>query len=207
MYKLIIFGAGGHAKSVVDSLNENEYELCGFIDNYKNGDFMNYPIYNASFLDCSDAKKYCYFVAIGDNHIRKNIFNNIVNRNLRIINIIDSTALISKTAKIGIGCYIGKYAIVNADATIGDNVIVNNRSLVEHECNVSSHVHIWTNSVINGGVVVDECAFVGSCSVVNELKHIGKDSVVGSGSVVITDVEESSLYAGVPAKMKKKLEW
>ena len=168
---------------------------------------MNYPIYSADFLDKPIAKEYCYFIAIGDNHIRKNVFNTLVNKGLKIINIIDSTALISKTASIGIGCYVGKYAIINAAASVRDNVIVNNRSLIEHECIVSSHVHISTNSVINGGVIVDECAFVGSCSVVNELKHIGKNSVVGSGSVVITDVDESSLYAGVPAKLKKKLEF
>ena len=207
MKRLIVYGAGGHAKSVVDSLNKREFKLCGFIDNYKKGIFLNYPIFSADFLDDKDANKYCYFVAIGDNHIRKEVFKSLISKRLDVINIIDSTALISKSAKIGIGCYIGKYAIINAAAVICDNVILNNRSLVEHECNVLSHVHISTNSVINGGVVVEECAFVGSCSVVNELKHIGKNSVIGSGSVVITDVPDSSLYAGVPAKMKKKLEW
>ena len=32
MKKLILIGAGGHAKSVADSINKSEYELCGFID-------------------------------------------------------------------------------------------------------------------------------------------------------------------------------
>lgn len=35
MKKLILIGAGGHAKSVADSINKSEYELCGFIDSNK----------------------------------------------------------------------------------------------------------------------------------------------------------------------------
>ena len=37
MKNLIFIGAGGHAKSVADSINKSEYELCGFIDSKKKG--------------------------------------------------------------------------------------------------------------------------------------------------------------------------
>lgn len=44
MKKLILIGAGGHAKSVADSINKSEYELCGFIDSNKKGMHMGLPI-------------------------------------------------------------------------------------------------------------------------------------------------------------------
>ncbi len=204
MKKLIVYGAGGHAKSVLDSLQQDEYELYAFIDNYKTGVFLNRNIYDESFLNLEEAHNYYYFVAIGDNFVRKKVFEELNKKRFKIINIVDRTAIISKSSKIGIGCYFGKYTIVNADSIIGDNVIINNRALVEHECVVKSNTHISTNSVLNGGVKVEEGAFVGSCSVVNELRTIGNWSVVGSGSVVIKDVEPLCLYAGVPATKKKE---
>ncbi|EEZ6885761.1 shikimate dehydrogenase, partial [Escherichia coli] len=42
--KLIIFGAGGFSKSIIDSLNHKHYELIGFIDKYKSGYHQSYPI-------------------------------------------------------------------------------------------------------------------------------------------------------------------
>lgn len=203
MKELVIYGAGGHAKSVVDSLDLSKYHIAYFIDNFKSGVFLDKPIVAASFLDKPEAKNYCYFVAIGDNKVRKAVFELIKNKGFELINIIDHTAIISKTAKIGVGCFFGKYSIANADSKIGDNVIINTRALVEHECVVENNIHISTNSVLNGGVIVEEGAFVGSCTVVNELKRIGKWSVVGSGSVVISDVTPGTVFAGVPAKYKK----
>ena len=36
MEKLIIIGAGGYAKSVLDSVDYFNYEMVGFLDEYKN---------------------------------------------------------------------------------------------------------------------------------------------------------------------------
>ena len=35
--------------------------------------------------------------------------------------------------------------------------------------------------------------------------EIGKESVIGAGSVVLKNVPEKSLYAGVPAKLKRNI--
>lgn len=51
MKKLILIGAGGHAKSVADSINKSEYELCGFIDSNKKGMHMGLPILGTGLED------------------------------------------------------------------------------------------------------------------------------------------------------------
>ncbi|MFU2132506.1 shikimate dehydrogenase, partial [Gallibacterium anatis] len=35
MKKVICIGAGGYAKSVLDSLDKDQYEFYGFIDNFQ----------------------------------------------------------------------------------------------------------------------------------------------------------------------------
>ena len=52
MKKLILIGAGGHAKSVADSINKSEYELCGFIDSNKKGMHMGLPILGRKIQIC-----------------------------------------------------------------------------------------------------------------------------------------------------------
>ena len=202
--KLILVGAGGHAKSVVDSINELEYELCGFIDSNKEGTHIGLPIFGAELDDIKNYEKFSYFVSIGDIMCRKAWFEKIKERKLNIINIVDKTALISSTAMIGVGNFIGKYAIINADSIIGDNNIINTKSLIEHECKIANNCHISTNSVINGNVVVENNVFLGSGSVCNGQLKIGSDSIVGSGSVVIKDVPEKVTVVGVPAKIIKR---
>ena len=202
--KLILIGAGGHSKSVADSIDLTTYELIGFLDGNKTGSHMNLPIIGKSLEDVEDYREYKYFVAIGDVSARKMWFEKLQSHGVNIINIIDKTAVVADTAKIGIGNFIGKYAVINADAIIGDNNVINTKALVEHECKVGNHTHLSTNSTINGNVVVEDSVFFGSCAVCNGQLKIGENAIVGSGSVLIKDVEANTTVVGVPARVVKR---
>ena len=204
MKKIIFVGAGGHAKSVADSINKSEYELCGFIDSNKQGTHMGLPILGTDLEDIPNYEEYCYFVSIGDVGYRKLWFDRIRNRRLSIINIIDSSAIISSGVKMGIGNFVGKMAVINADAEIGNNNVINTKALIEHECKVGDHNHLSTNSVINGNVIVGNSVFLGSSSVCNGQLKIGSNAIIGSGSVIIKDVPENVTVVGVPARVIKR---
>lgn len=204
MEKLILIGAGGHSKSVIDSVENDLYEVCGFIDEYKAGEHLGLQIFGNRIEDIPNYEGYSYFISIGDVKFRKAWFKKVKALGLKTVNIIDKTAIISNTASIGTGNFIGKLAIINADATIGDNNVINTKALVEHECVIASHVHLSTNATINGNVKVDDGVFMGSTAVCNGQLELGKYSVIGSGSVIISDVEEYTTVVGVPAKMVKR---
>lgn len=205
MEKIIIIGAGGFAKSVVDSLNSDIYNLIGFIDDYKEEkEHLGYPIYGKNIDSLDDENKYSYFVAIGDNKKRIKWFDELKKRNLSTINVIDRTAIISPNSHIGTGCFVGKMAIVNSGTDIGDNCIINTKALVEHGCHIGNNVNVSTNTVLNGDVVVGDRSFIGSCSVVNGQIIIGSDVMVGSGSVVVRNVEDNTTVVGAPARLIKR---
>lgn len=204
MKKLILVGAGGHSKSVADSIEKSQYKLCGFIDENKIGKHLGLPIYGTCIEDVPNYREFCYFVSIGNVEYRKMWFDRIIDKGLDVINIIDSSAIISSNTRIGIGNFIGKMAVINADAEIGNNNVINTRALIEHECKVGSHNHLSTNSVINGNVVVEDNVFMGSSSVCNGQLKIGHDSIIGSGSVIIDDVPEKTTVVGVPARVIKR---
>ena len=201
MKKLILIGAGGYAKSVLDSLDIYNYNFVGFIDDYKEGTHLGYPIITNDILNLKDPSDFYYFISIGDNEKRKYWYNILKYNNLSVINIVDSSAIVSKNTTIGEGCFIGKMAIINSGVSIGNNCIVNTKALVEHGCHIGNNVNISTNSVLNGDVKIEHDVFVGSCSVINGQLKIGSGSIIGSGSVVIKDVQLNTTVVGVPAKI------
>lgn len=204
MTKIIFIGAGGHSKSVADAMDRSKYKLCGFIDENKKGIHIGVPIFGERIEDVPNYKEYSYFVSIGDVCYRKLWFDRLIEKNLKVINIIDPSAIISSSAKIGIGNFVGKMAVINADAEIGNNNVINTKALIEHECKVGSHNHLSTNSVINGNVIVEDGVFIGSSSVCNGQLKIEHDSIIGSGSVVIENVPAKVTVVGVPARVIKR---
>lgn len=205
MEKLVLIGAGGYAKSVLDSIDLYNYEMVGFIDEFSEAEkHLGYPILAKSLDTLDNREKYVYFVAIGNNKNRKVWFDRLIERKLRIINIVDKTAIISPHAEIGTGCFVGKMAIINSQSVVGNNCIINTKSLVEHGCRLMDHVNLSTNAVLNGDVVVGEGSFIGSCSVTIGQREIGCWATVGAGAVVIKTVGDSITVAGVPAKIIKE---
>lgn len=205
MQKVIFIGAGGYAKSVLDSLDEDQYEFHGFVDNFQTvGNYhLGYPILANRLVDILNREDYVYFISIGDNTHRLKYFLYLSRNNYNIINVIDRTAIISKGAKLGIGVFVGKLAIINNDTTVGNNVIINSKALIEHGCLVEDHCNISTNTTLNGDVIVEQSSFVGSSSVINGQLRVGAGSIIGSGSVVIKNVQPYTVVVGIPAKYIK----
>ena len=204
MNKLIMIGAGGHAESVADSIDKEQYELVGFIDSNKTGSHLGLPILGKEITNIPNYQSYVYFVSIGDVGYRELWYKKLVELHLPIINIIDKTAIISPSATIGVGNFIGKLAIINAGTRVGDNNVINTKALIEHECRIGSHTHLSTNSTINGDVIVEDSVFFGSTAVCNGQLKIGHHAVVGSGSAVIKEVEPWTTVVGTPARVVKR---
>lgn len=203
MEKLILIGAGGHSKSVIDSIDTSKIQIKGFLDANKTGIHLGFPILGKELKDIPNYSAFSYFISIGDVESRMLWFKKLKKEGLKVVNIIDKSAIVSKSAKLGIGNFVGKMAIVNADAIIGDNNILNTKSLVEHECIVGNHNHLSTNSVINGNVVIENNVFFGSGAICNGQITIHSNVIVGSGSVVIKTVPSNVTVVGVPARVVK----
>ena len=202
MKNLIIVGAGGYSKSVLDSVDHMNFRMVGYLDDIKEKgtEHQGYPVIGNT-IDCIEyPEDYVYFVAIGNNAKRKKWFDKLKERGLSLINVIDKSALVSHAATIGEGSFIGKLAILNHGSSVGDNCVINTRALVEHGCRITNHVNVSTNVTLNGDVVCEEGCFVGSGTVINGQHTIGAWSLVGSGAVVIKDVKPHTTVVGVPAK-------
>ena len=191
MKKIILIGGGGHCKSVIDVIEEeDQFQIAGIIDKAElfESNILGYPVIGND-SDLEDlAKKYSYaLVTIGQiksPEPRKNLFNLAKKAGFLMPSVVSPGAYISKHAFIGNGVTVMHGAIINANASIGDNCIINSKALIEHDSKVYENCHISTNTTINGGVIIESGCFIGSGSILRESITINKNSFIKAGSIV-----------------------
>jgi sugar O-acyltransferase (sialic acid O-acetyltransferase NeuD family) len=195
MRKIFLIGGGGHCKSCIDVIeNENKYKIIGIIDKKKTF-LLNYKVFPESYLNKKLIKNNYAFVTVGhikNYKIRVKLFNKLKNLGFKIPSIISPSAYISKHAIIGEGAIVMHGATVNAGATIGNNCIINTNSLIEHDVTIGDHTHISTEATINGGVTIGDKVFIGSRSIIKDNISIGECSIVGAGLYIKKNLKKNS---------------
>lgn len=198
--RLIIIGAGGHGKVCAEIAELNGYEDIAFLDDRDNIDL---PVIGS----ISDYFKYIegndFFIAIGNNEIRRLFFQNIIQAHGNIVSLIHPKSVISKYAVVGVGTVVMAGAVVNVGANIGQGCIVNTCASVDHDCRIGDFVHVSVGSRLCGTVTVGDETWIGAgATVINNMTVCG-GCMIGAGVVVIKDVDESGTYVGVPARKIK----
>lgn len=212
--KLLVFGAGGHAKVLLDAFFASQPQPQWDIviltpEAHLHGSkLLGVPIIGDD--DCIDSQIQVgathFVVGIGSvksNTLRTRLYVFGLKHQLTPLAVIHPNAICSKWAQLGAGAQVMAGAIINADAIIGDNVIINTGAIVEHDCHIGEHVHIAPGARLSGGVVVEAGAHIGSGACIRQGIQIGKQAVIGMGAVVVRDVLPNTVVMGVPAKQKK----
>ena len=197
MNKIILIGAGGHAKSCIDVIEKTKkYKIIGLIDNKLSvgTSVLGYKVIGNDRELRSLFKKDIKFahIAIGsikDSSLRKYLFVKLSEIGFRFPVIISPQALVSKYCYIDAGTIIMNHVIINADAKIGKNCIINNKTLIEHDCYIDDHSHIATSVTINSTVKIGKLSFVGSGSVIKQNITVEDNSFVNMGSIVFKDIK------------------
>ena len=198
MSKLVIFGAGGHARVVADIALKNGYEIEGFLDdNPSASTVIGYPVLG-KIEDCVNFKDTCVFaMGIGNNAARKKIFDKFSDLEYPVL--VHPTASIGIEAKIGKGTVAMPFVVMNACASVGEFSILNSASVIEHDCKVGDYCLIAPNVTMCGMSQCGNMVWLGAGSVVNQTVKICDGVTVGSGAVVTKEITESGTYVGVPA--------
>jgi sugar O-acyltransferase (sialic acid O-acetyltransferase NeuD family) len=195
MKKIILVGGGGHCKSCLDVIeNENKYKVRGIIDKKKKYIF-DYKVFPESYLNKRLIKNNYAFVTVGqikNYKVRVKLFNKLKDLGFKIPSIISPSAYISKHAVIGEGTIIMHGVIVNAGAVIGNNCIINTNSLIEHDVVIGDHTHISTEATINGGVTIGDKVFIGSRSIIKDNISIENCSIVGANLYIKKNLKKNS---------------
>lgn len=205
----IILGGGGHARVLIDALQETAVSLYGLLDpdaTLWGKQIMSIPVLGDDSLLPELAQTgivEAFIVGLGgtrNNQPRRKLFEFACNHGLQPVTVIHPRAICSSWANIGVGAQILPGAIVNAGAVVGRNTIINSGGIVEHDCQIGDHVHVATGATLSGMVVVGMGAHIGAGATVKQGITIGEQAVVGAGAAVVKDVLAGQVVVGVPAR-------
>lgn len=205
--KILLLGMGGHAKSVVDSIESDDYyEIIGFVDNKKTGlGYKNYPILGTDkelevYYKKGIKNAFITIGFMGKGTIRDSIYYQLKKIGYQLPIIIDKTAICASDIKIEEGTFIGKKAVVNSGVKIEKMVIINSGAIIEHECHIEAFSHIAVGGVLCGNCHIGKHTLIGANATVIQERKIGEDVIIGAGSVVIRNIPSNSIAYGNPCK-------
>lgn len=204
--RVIVWGAGGHGKVVVDALLAADLcDVAGIIDDdprKRGAKILGVPVLDFSGGLAEFANKADFdgiVVAIGDNYIRSEKFQEALELGITQVTVVHPGAHVSRFAKLGQGVMVLAGAVINPGAVVEDNVCVNTSASVDHDNCLEYSCHILPNATLAGTVRVGEYSYIGSGAVVIPNLTIHKYSYLGAGAVAIKDVPEGVVSAGNPA--------
>lgn len=186
--KLLIIGAGGHGQSVAEAAELNgQFELMGFVDDaLAVGTLvLGYPVLGSA-ADLSGYVSVCdqVIVAIGNNNLRANLANRLLQARLLMATVVHPKAMVSPRAQLGAGSVVMAGGIVGTGAVLGQCVIVNCGAVVDHHARVEDFGHLGLGACMAGGSVLGAKAWMQARSALGYGVTIPAETVLKPGEAV-----------------------
>jgi sugar O-acyltransferase (sialic acid O-acetyltransferase NeuD family) len=195
---MYLYGAGGHAKVIMDILFSMQIPVDGIFDD---SDLIkNIAGHNVSKYSREIVGNFPLILSIGNNEARKKLAESI---DVRYGKAIHTSAVISQSVVIGDGTVIMHGAIIQTDTNICKHAIINTAAKIDHDCTIENYVHIAPGATLCGQVHVGEGTLVGAGSTILPGITIGKWATIGAGAVVIKNVPDYAILVGNPAAIIK----
>lgn len=197
---MIIYGASGHAKVIIDIIASQDYESIDFIidDDRSITSLLNFKVIHDLTQEMVDQKA---VIAIGNNLTRKKVAKKVQNSFSEAL--FHKSAVVSENTEIGNATVIMPKAVVNSSSRIGTHCIINTGSVIEHDVLIDDYVHISPSATVTGNVEIGEGSHIGAGATIIPGIKIGKWVTIGAGAVIINDIPDFAVVVGSPGKVIK----
>lgn len=194
MSKILILGAGGHARVLDAALRAAGLATNGFAG----------PGDEAALLAAGPTGVLLVngVGSVGDAARRCAVHEKFREAGFRFLTIIHPSAIIAADAILDEGAQVMAGAILQAGVRLGEGAIVNTGAIVDHDSVVGAHAHVATGARLAGNVTVGAAAHIGAGATVVQGVTIGEKAIAGAGAVVISDVPPKVVVIGIPARQK-----
>lgn len=207
---VVILGAGGHARVLLDALRLLGVEVLGFAapPPLSRGALVDgAPVLgdDDAILAAFRAESVALVNGLGsvrDTRARRALYERFVARGYSFRSVVHPSAIVARDVLVGDGAQLLARVVVNPGARIEADAIVNTGAIVEHDCVVGAHAHLAPGVTLSGAVSVGAGAHVGTGATVIQGVRVGANALVGAGAVVVSDVAEGAVVLGVPARAR-----
>ena len=192
MIKCLI-GNGGHAREVMSQIGLN---LTRFVDDefWTEGDDRLLP------LSKFDSSKYIVMIAVGNSNDRYNIYKKLPSETKYFTFVHPTSLILDHNIEIGEGSFIGAHSILTTNIKIGKHALLNRGNQIGHDCTIGDFFSAMPGSIVSGNVKLGERVYIGTNSSIKEKVTIANDVTIGLNSGVVSDINISGVYGGIPCK-------
>jgi len=209
-FPVIVLGAGGHAKVVIDALQMTGTKILGAVDpdpTSHGSSVLGVSVLGGDDVVLGHAPDTVTLVngvgSIQPASHRNDLYQKFKDAGYAFAPLIHPSAVVGGEVELAGGVQIMAGAVVQPGCRIDANTIINSRASLDHDSAVGAHVHIAPGAVICGGVIVGIDSFIGACATVIQYLSVGAGALVAAGAVVTSNVPSGARVAGVPAKVMK----
>lgn len=167
---LVLVGAGGHARALVEALAARGLTVSAYVDRVECVWLPGLRHYESD--DASKDHDADGFVlgmgAVNPEGLarRLDLFRRYAARGWRAPAVVHPAAVLSASATLGEGSQTLAGAVVQPGAAVGAAVIVNTGAIVEHDSTIGVGAHVAPGAIVLGGVRIGACAMIGAGAVV-----------------------------------------
>lgn len=204
---ILIYGKGDFAKLILTYLNDDKnYNVIGFCADpsyVDSPEYLGYPLYNIDEVSESlDVENMGFFVAVGYSSMsaREVMFNKVVSKGYRLINIYCKGSNIHHTVETGVNNIFMPQTLIEPFSKIGNNNIFWSSSLICHDAKIKDHNFFVSQTIVGGFSKIGSCNFLGFKSTVIDNLTIHNFIVLGAASLLLSDALQQGKYIGIPAK-------
>jgi acetyltransferase EpsM len=203
--RLVIYGGGGHGRSIIDIVRIlGKYDIVGIVDDElpPGSEVMGIEVLgDVQILPELMAKGIHSAInavgGVGDVNTRIRIFEELRDAGFKCPAIIHPSATVEPSAQLSFGAQILPHAYVGTQAQIGFGVIINNGAIVSHDCVIEDYASLAPGAILAGGVRIGRAAQVGMGATINLQLDVGEGARIGNSAVVKRDVPAGTVvHAG-----------
>lgn len=196
---LVIFGGGGHGKTVIDLVRAmGTYRIVGVFDDGlpEGSDVLGVPVLGGG-KDLDEWHERGIQLAanavggIGNYRQRLKIFDLLAQAGYRFPILVHPNAVIERSATLETGTQVLAQAYVGSAARVGFGSVLNAGAIVSHDCVLGQVVNLSPGATLAGNVRVENYAQIGMRATVNMQITIGEAALLGNGCTVKADVPPS----------------
>jgi len=201
---LAIYCAGGLGKEVYDLAVRNysdTYSEFFFVDDDESRQGIFYGAKVKKFTSLKKCDNLEFVIATGEPFIKTILREKIEKAGFNLATLIDTTALVAPSAKLGSGVIVSYGTVVSSDAVLGDGVFLQPNCVIGHDASLGADCVVSSFCQVSGNCTVGNNVYLGVGSSIKERINIGNGTIVGMGSFVYRDVAPLSIAVGNPARV------
>ena len=197
---LLILGAGGHAKVLLEVLSQERHKIIGVTTPHLDSgtDYLGLAVIGSDEAIFEyDTQEVLLINGIGSlpgRQQRRNLSVTMRERGYRFGSVIHPNSIIASDVLFSEGVQLMAGTIIQPGCKVGQDSIINTGVIVDHDCKIGENCNLSPGVVCSGNVIIESGVYVGAGSTIIQNLSIGKNTIISSGSSIYRDVENDVVF-------------